>query len=171
MTAPRWRIWVPALGILIILLLVLDFGVKTTPAKNFTYTAFVGEVTANKISTATITSTGTVSGKLRSGAAYTSQIPTALSNTALSPLLLQHDVQVTGTNPSTTSIWTILEDLLPFLLIIGVFVWIVRRGRKQLAGGLGGIMGLGGSKVKVYDEERPSTALGTSRDTKDPRPR
>jgi cell division protease FtsH len=156
-TAPRWGIWLVPIAILIILIVVLDLEVKTTPTKSFSYTGFVNEVTANKVSTATITSTGTVSGKLRSGAAYTSQIPTALNNTALSPLLLQHNVEVTGTNPSTTSVWTILVDLLPFVVIIGIFVWFVRRGRKQLAGGLGGIMGIGGSKAKVYDEERPST--------------
>jgi cell division protease FtsH len=155
--AARWRLWLVPFAILIIVLLAFEFGAKSTPAQNLTYTKFVNEVTANKILTASITSSGTVSGKLRDGAAYTSQIPVALNNTALSPLLLQHDVQVTGTNPGTTSVWTILEDLLPFLLIIGFFVWIVRRGRKQLAGGLGGIMGIGGSKVKIYDEETPST--------------
>ena len=154
---PRWRMWLVLIGILIILFVVLDLDAKTTPAKSFTYTGFVNEVTTNKVSTATITSAGTVSGKLRSGAAYTSQIPTALNNTALSPLLLQHNVEVTGTTPSTTSLWTILVDVLPFVAIIGVFIWLARRSRKHLAGGLGGIMGIGGSKVKVYDEERPST--------------
>ena len=33
-------------------------------------------------------------------------------------------------------------------------MWIGRSTRKQLAGG---IMGIGGSKAKVYDESRPST--------------
>jgi cell division protease FtsH len=40
---------------------------------------------------------------------------------------------------------------------MGGVVWIFRRGRKQLGGGLGGIIGVGKSKAKVYDEERPST--------------
>ncbi len=159
-TTTRWRIWLVAVGALITLVLVLELGAKTTHTQNFTYTSFVREVTTDKISTAAITSTGAVSGKLRSGADYTSQIPTALSNTSLSSILLQHNVQVTGTNPSSTSAWTILVDLLPFVVIIGFFVWIARRSRKHLAGGLGGIMGMGGSKVKVYDEERPVTRFG-----------
>ncbi len=117
----------------------------------------MNEVSANKISTAAITSTGAVSGKLDTGGAYTSQIPTALDDTALTPLLLDHKVQVTGTNPSTTSVLTVLEDLLPLLLIVGVLIWFVRRGRKQMGGGLGGIMGIGRSKAKVYDEEKPTT--------------
>jgi len=36
---------------------------------------------------------------------------------------------------------------------VGVFIWIGRRSRKQL----GGIMGIGRSKAKVYDEEKPTT--------------
>jgi cell division protease FtsH len=158
--AQRWRPWIVVLGIVLLLALFLNLGAKSTPTKSFTYTGFVNEVTANKVSTATITEAGTITGKLRGGAAYSSQIPTALDDTSLSPLLLQHKVQVTGTDSTSTSIATILEDVVPFLLIIGVFVWIGLRSRKQLGGGgLGGIMGIGKSKVKVYDEERPSTSF------------
>jgi cell division protease FtsH len=131
----------------------------TTPATtaDFTYTGFVNEVTANKVSTATITASGAVSGKLDSGEAYTSQLPVALENVTLSPLLLEHKVQVTGTNASTSSVLVDIEDLLPLLLIAGGIIWLVRRSRKQPGGGLGGIMGIGRSKAKVYDEDKPTT--------------
>ena len=132
-------------------------NIKAAPTQNFTYTSFVNEVSANKVSTATITSAGAVSGKLHSGEAYTSQIPIALDDTALTPLLLDHKVQVTGTSASTTSLLVVFEDLLPLLFIAGVLVWFVRRSRKQLGAGLGGIMGIGRSKAKVYDEDKPTT--------------
>ncbi len=154
---PRLWTWLILVGILLAALVLLHPGVNSAPVQNFTYTSFVNEVSANKVSTATITPAGAVSGKLDSGEAYTSQIPTALDNTALSPFLLAHNVQVTGTNASTTSLLTVIEDLLPLLFIIGVLVWFVRRSRKQLGGGLGGIMGIGRSKAKVYDEDRPTT--------------
>jgi cell division protease FtsH len=131
--------------------------VKPAPTRNFTYTGFVNEVSANKVSTATITSAGSVSGKLDSGEAYTSQIPIALDDTALTPLLLDHKVQVTGTNASTTSVLGLIEELLPFVLIFGALIWFLRRSRKQMGGGIGGIMGIGRSKAKVYDEEKPTT--------------
>ncbi|MEV0406524.1 ATP-dependent zinc metalloprotease FtsH [Actinoallomurus sp. NPDC050550] len=130
---------------------------KGPSARDFSYTGFVGEVTTDKVSTATITSTGSVSGKLRSGAAYTSQIPTALNDNALSALLVRHQVEVRGSNPSKTSVLSVLMSLLPVLFIVGVFVWIGRRGSRQLTGRLGGIMAIGKSKAKVYDEERPTT--------------
>jgi cell division protease FtsH len=146
-----------ALGCLLAVVVFFHADVKPAATENFTYTGFVNEVSANKVSTATITSSGAVSGKLDKGEAYTSQIPVALDDTALTPLLLEHKVQVTGTNPSTTSLLGVVEDLLPFLLIAGVLVWFVRRGRKQMGGGLGGIMGIGRSKARVYDEEKPTT--------------
>jgi len=158
---PRWLAWALSVGAVLALLFLLHPGSKGTPTRTLTYTGFVNEVTANKVSTATITPSGSVSGRLHGGVAYTSQIPTALDDTALPHLLLEHGVQVTGTTPSTSSLLGVLSLLLPFVLIIGVFVWIGRRARKQLSSGMGGafggIMGIGRSKAKVYDEERPST--------------
>jgi cell division protease FtsH len=63
---------------------------------------------------------------------------------------------VTGTAPDKSSALSVLFSLLPFLFIIVFFVWLSRRAGKQV-GGLGGIMGIGKSKAKIYDEERPST--------------
>ena len=154
----RWRLWILPIGFALALLLLFHPGSKGgTPTRTLNYTGFVNEVTANKVSTATITSAGAVTGTLRGGAHYTSQIPTALNDTRLSPLLRAHKVQVTATIPSTSSFVGVLGFLLPLVLIIGVFVWIGRKSRKQLGGGFGGIMGIGKSKAKVYDEERPTT--------------
>jgi cell division protease FtsH len=153
----HWRGW--ALGIACVLgaILLIHANVRPAPARNFTYTSFVNEVSANRVSTATITSSGEVSGKLASGETYTSQIPIALDDTTLTPLLLDHKVQVTATSTTTTSLLVVIEDLLPLLFIAGVLVWFVRRSRKQLGGGLGGIMGIGRSKAKLYDEDKPTT--------------
>jgi cell division protease FtsH len=121
------------------------------------YTTFVGDVTANKVATAAITSAGAVSGKLSAGTSYTSQIPTALNDSTLPALLLGHKVQVTGTTPSTTSaLGVIIDWVLPIAVIIVLFVWFSRRS-KQLSGRLGGVMSFGKSKAKVYDEDRPTT--------------
>src|SRR2546427_490483 len=40
------------------------------------------------------------------------------------------------------------------LLLIGVYMLIARRAQRQVAGGIGGIIG---SRAKVYDAEKPST--------------
>ena len=139
-------------------LLLFHPGSGGTPAQSLSYTSFVSDVTANKISTASITSAGAVTGKLHDGSSYTSQIPTALDDSALPTLLLGHKVQVTGTIPSTGSVLGLIIDwVFPILIIIGLFVWFSRRSSKQLSGRLGGIMSFGKSKAKVYDEDRPKT--------------
>ena len=147
--------WILPVGIALTALVLFRQGGQANAARSFSYTDFVGQVTSNAVSTASITSTGVVSGKLSSGVAYTSQLPTALNDTSLSALLLEHRVQVKGTIASGTSVLGVLLSLLPILFLVGVFVWIGRRSGKQLGGGLGGMMGIGKSKAKVYDQERP----------------
>jgi cell division protease FtsH len=137
-------------------LLLFRPGTGGTPARALSYTSFVSDVTANKVSTAAITESGSVSGMLHNGSAYISQIPTALNDSALPALLLGHKVQVTGTSPSTSPLLGLLGWMVPLLVIVGLFVWFGRRS-KQLTGRLGGMMGFGKSKAKVYDEDRPKT--------------
>jgi cell division protease FtsH len=139
-------------------LLLFHPGSGGTSAQVLSYTSFVSDVTANKVSTAAITAAGAVSGTLLGGKAYTSQIPVALNDSALPTLLLGHKVQVTGTSSSTGSVLgLVLEWVLPILVFVGLFVWLSRRSAKQLGGRMGGIMAIGKSKAKVYDEDRPKT--------------
>ena len=60
---------------------------------------------------------------------------------------------ISGTTNST-SIWSVIGGLLPLLVLVGLYFWISRRATRQLAGGF---MGIGASKAKVYDEQRPTT--------------
>jgi cell division protease FtsH len=150
---PRWRKWLLPVGVVITLILLSIAHISTTPTKDFSYSKFVSEVEADDIHTASVNPSGAITGTLKGGDDYTSQIPTAIADTQLTPTLKAHDVNVTGVGQGSTA----LEDLLsfvPFLLIIAYFVWIGRRSAGQLAGG---IMGIGGSRAKVYDEDRPTT--------------
>jgi cell division protease FtsH len=149
----RWPLWVALAGAALVGLVVFHPGIGGTATRDFSYSGFVNEVTTGQVSTATISSTGLVTGKLRNGVAYSSQIPTALTDNSLSPLLAKHRVQVTGTSSGTSTAASLIFSFLPLLLLVGVFIWFARRGRKQL----GGIMSIGRSKAKLYDEERPST--------------
>ena len=155
----RWRWLLPAgIAIAFIALLVFHPGTGGPQAQALSYTGFVSDVTANKVSTASITSAGAVSGKLHDGSSYTSQIPTALNDSMLPTLLLGHKVQVTGTTPSTGSVLgLVIEWLFPILIIVYLLMWFARRNSKQLGGRLGGIMSFGKSKARVYDEDKPKT--------------
>ncbi len=47
-----------------------------------------------------------------------------------------------------------IGGLLPLVVLVGLYFWISRRASKALAGGF---MGIGASKAKVYDQQRPTT--------------
>jgi cell division protease FtsH len=140
-------------GVVITLVLLFAPAIKTTPTKALNFTQFLSQAKTHKIKTASINPTGAVTGTLKGGDDYTSQIPTALQDNQLAGVLKADGVTITGVGSSST----ILDDLLsflPLLLFVGFFLWIGRSTRKQLQGG---IMGIGGSKAKLYDEDRPTT--------------
>ena len=55
-------------------------------------------------------------------------------------------------------LWTILVGILPWVLIIGVWVFIMRRSQ-QIQGGPGGLFSFGASKAKLYDTKKPSVTF------------
>jgi len=158
---PPWRHWLLVAGVALTAGLFIFSGMhRASTPKQLSFTAFQADVSANLVKTATIGTTGHVSGSFIEGATYTTQIPTALQDTSLNQLLSAHRVQVTGSPPSSgLTLVSIIGDLLPLLLFVGFFMYISRRAKRQLGGaGIGGrLMGIGGSKAKVYDEERPTT--------------
>ena len=128
---------------------------STTKTTSLSFTDWKTKVDANQVKTATIDDSGKVTGQLndKKETHYQSRIPTALNDNTLAADLEQHDVNVKGTTTGT-SFLTVLAGFLPLIILVGLFFWISRRASRQLAGG---IMGIGASRAKVYDEERPTT--------------
>ncbi len=157
---PAWRhwLWAIAIGAFIILYLILPATRQAQPV-NLTYTQFLHDVATKHVETATIGSTGTTSGTLKGGKQYTTVIPVSLAGSSLLTKLENADVKITATTGGTSFgeevlSWVIL--LLPFLVIF----WFWRRMSRGAAGGggaLGGLMGVGRSRAKVFDEDRPTT--------------
>jgi len=148
---PKWR------ALLLVFGLVVSLALLTRPTASkphsFTYSALRQAVMADQVSTAAIDVNGHVSGTLKKGGRYTSQIPVALRDDQLAVTLEQHGVQISGHGPQTPLV-SVLLGLLPFVLFFGVFLWLGRRTGRQLAAGIGGI---GKSRAKVYDAVKPST--------------
>jgi cell division protease FtsH len=143
----------------VVTLILLFRPTSTATPQKLTYSAWVAQITDNKVKTVTMDQNGKVSGTLTNGDKYSSQFPVAVPDTTLLPLLAQHNVALTAKTSSSSAWGAILLDFLPLLFFVGFFVWMGRNTRKQLAGGgLGGIMGIGGNKAKVYDlDDRPAT--------------
>ena len=56
---------------------------SSTPTKNFSYSKFVSEVEAGDVHAASVNPSGAMTGTLKSGDNYTSQIPTAIDDPQL----------------------------------------------------------------------------------------
>ncbi|HEY2173782.1 MAG TPA: ATP-dependent zinc metalloprotease FtsH [Mycobacteriales bacterium] len=154
---PGWRRWLLPIGLFItaLLLLIPAMSRGTTP-QELTYSNLLDRVNANHVTSVTIDNHGAVTGTLSGGKQFTSQIPTSLTTGTndLQSALLTHHVKITGTQKSDSSVLGILLSFLPLLLILGLFVWSGRAARRSFAGGIGGV---GRSRAKISDVERPKT--------------
>ena len=115
------------------------------------FSRFLAHVQDGRVTEANI-STGSVEGKVESEddgtQDFRSTIPPNYETNDLVERLSESGVEVTATQPSP---WVgLLISFLPFLIIIGIYLFITRRMRKQLGGG-GGPLSFGKNKAKLYD--------------------
>jgi len=150
---PAWRSWLPLIGLLLSLLLLL-LPLSRQPVTSYDYTTLVQKVEQGQVAEVAIGSDGHIDGKLKDGAKFTSGFPTALGNDTLLKLLQDKGVRVRAVGPRTSWV-TVLASFLPFLLLVAFFVYLGRGTSRQMAG-LGGI---GRSRARVYDTEKPSTTF------------
>ncbi|MFZ2414246.1 MAG: ATP-dependent zinc metalloprotease FtsH [Candidatus Cryosericum sp.] len=125
---------------------------EAQPAQ-LTYTDFVarvraGEVKDVKFEIADVIQTGT--GTLKDGTKFTTIAP--LFDSSLYPLLVEKGVQG-DFNKVQTSIWlTLLVNVLPYVLLIGIWLFMMQR----MQGGQNNqVFGFGKSKAKLFMDNRP----------------
>jgi cell division protease FtsH len=156
---PRWRSWLPALGLLITLvLLLLPSRMDQSRVTDLDYApGLKDKIQQGQVQSVEIGSDGHIEGKLKDGTRFESSYPTNLEDPEFTRLLDEHNVQVKAVGPQT-SLGSVFLSLLPLLLFIGIFIYLGRATRRQLAG-MGGIGGIGRSRTKVFDMERPETTF------------
>ena len=154
---PAWRhyLWLIALAVFILLLFFVPATSSQTPV-TLNYSAFMSDVAAHTVKSVTLETSGAATGTLTNGRTYTTAIPPQTGQAFLDQLRasgVQITAQTTGTSFGTDVLsWLIL--LSPFL-VVGYIWWRMSRG----SGGLQGALGVGRSRAKVFDEERPKTTF------------
>jgi cell division protease FtsH len=156
---PAWQRWgwpvLIAIAALLVLLPLLLTS-KASSEKSLSYTDFLAKVDAGQVTSLTIDDKGAVTGKLKNGTSFDTQIPTALTPSNLEQRLHDENVKISATKSSSGSLgWgTLLVVFLPLLLLVGFLIWASRGAERSLAGGLGGF---GRSTAKIIEAERPRT--------------
>jgi cell division protease FtsH len=160
---PGWRHWLWPIALLATVLLYFFLpGINVKTPVSLDYSQFIADAGAHKIKTVDFAngasgSNTPVTGTLTSGQSYTTVIP-GQPTTALTTQLTADGVKsVTATPPSSG----LGSDLLYFLFLLLPFIivfWLFRRmSRGGGAAGLQGVLGVGRSRAKVFDAERPQT--------------
>jgi cell division protease FtsH len=154
---PGWRHWLWPIAIAVIFFLYLFLPTRTN-STSLTYTKFLADASAHQVKTIDLASTagGTSSGTLTNGKTYTVVVPLQAQQDFLTQLA-SDGVQVTATPAGEGFGTEVLIYLIVFGLPIGISIWLFRRISKGAGAGLQGVMGVGRSRAKVFDEERPDT--------------
>ena len=151
-----WR-WIFALLIVaVVAILIVPALLQKQQVKKIGYKPFIQQyVEQHLVKTASVNNdTGVITGNLKDGTSYTVNGPDPG---------LQADVQTMKKDIPTVSFNTptqsALEQWLPtiiiLLLFVGIFFWISRRAQGQMSG----IMSIGRSRAKLYTTERPRTTF------------
>ena len=161
---PGWRYWLWPVALLVTIVLYIFLpAIHAQSPVNLNFSQFESRAAAHQIKTANIQNSANGSntvatGDLKNGKTYTTVIPgqptTALNN----------QLKADGLNPNysapSSGLGSILLSLAVLILPLLLIFWVFRRMAKASgggAGGLQGVLGVGRSRAKVFDAERPST--------------
>ncbi|WP_171165403.1 ATP-dependent zinc metalloprotease FtsH [Streptomyces sp. I05A-00742] len=155
---PSWGRWVLAFVLVtFVIVLLLARGFPGEKSHEESYSEFVAKVNAGQVRSVDIGDKGTVTGRLKDGTEFTTQLPTALGAGQLQQQLQSQHVEITASRSSQGSPWlSVLLAFLPLLLLGAFFLWGARRAAGSLTGGISAI---GRSRAKIIEAERPTTGF------------
>jgi cell division protease FtsH len=149
----RWVFGLLVAAVVAVLLLPPLFS--KPPSRHLNYSAFLHEVAAHDVATATINNnTGQITGTLRDGEQYSVAGPVPPIADDLRTMRAD-GVALSFTTPSQSALLSIATYLLPVVLIVLAFLWMSRRAQGQMTG----IMSIGRSRARLYTTERPRTTF------------
>ncbi|TVP74312.1 MAG: ATP-dependent metallopeptidase FtsH/Yme1/Tma family protein [Rhodobacteraceae bacterium] len=144
--ARNFAFWIVLFLLMIMLFNMFSTGQSTSSARSVAYSEFNTRIAEGDVSRVTIdgervTFTG------RDGQQYTTIRP---DDPGLTERLLQANIPVEARPQQTSGFMSTLMLWLPFLLLIGVWIFFMNR---MQGGGKGGAMGFGKSKAKLLTEK------------------
>lgn len=167
--SPQWRTVIIALLVLIFLYVWAQYFSPTGPVQHeISYSQFIEQLNAGNIKSVSI-------GKLQVSGEFVKEVsilfpggvkavdvkifrtflPSFQGESLLSKLEAKNVTINIEPSEERSLFWRFLIGILPWVLIIGVWVLIMRRAQRQIQGGPGGLFTFGSSKAKLYDVKKP----------------
>ena len=164
----NWRSWLVFLVLIVVNILIVQLFFSPAQPKQVTipYSTFKEQVTAGNV--VSITSQGnSITGTTRkpigatpdskdTATSFATQRPDFAAND-LEPLLDENHVTYSAKPDTGPPVWeTLVLSILPAALLLLGLLWLSRRAASTAAGG---VFGLGQSRARLYDAERPATTF------------
>jgi len=139
--------WLVLFMLILMLFNLFSESGNTLQSQNVKYSDFIRQVESGNVEQATLDGE-----KIRfRGADGREYVAIKPSDADITDRLIAANVEVTAESQETSGFQTFLLSLLPFLLLIGVWIYFMNR---MQGGGRGGAMGFGKSKAKMLTEKQ-----------------
>jgi len=145
--ARNFAFWIVLFLLMIMLFNMFSNGSSTSSARSVNYSDFISRIDNSEVSRVTIDGERIVFVG-SDGQQYTTVRP---DDTTLTQRLLDRNIPVEATPQQQSGFMSTLMLWLPFLLLIGVWIYFMNR---MQGGGKGGAMGFGKSKAKLLTEKQ-----------------
>jgi cell division protease FtsH len=153
---PSWTRYLLPIGIALSLFLLLRPAMQEGEVDDLGYSAFKDAVAEGRVATASIDANGGVTGELKDGTRYETQIPVAVPDDELLPLLDENRVRLTAEGPAGNTLLSVVLSFLPFLLLIGFYLYMARRAGDNWREGSGASWALEPGCTTASDRARSS---------------
>jgi len=152
---PAWRHWLWPIALLAFVFLFFVVPTLHSNQATLTYSQFLSRVSSHQVKTVTLGANGQAVGTLKNGGAYGTVIPSQAGQQLLNNLRAA-GVQITASAPGPS----FGSEVLTWVLLLSPFIllgWLWMRLSRGAGGQLQGVLGVGRSRAKVFDAERPKT--------------
>jgi len=151
----RRRLWTIAIVLFILGFFVISSLVTSKNVKTLSYSTLLRDASNQQVATATINSNnGVITGQLANGTNYTTNGPVPVIAADVKTLRTTDAVTVNFSTPSG-----FLSLILPYLIWILIFGGFMYYLTRQARGQMNGMMSVGRSKAKQFNQDRPKTTF------------
>ncbi len=126
-----------------------NFGPRREPEEKISYSSLLTEIKQGNVKSATI-SEQNITGTLQNNKTFSSYLPMRQDATLLQDMI-NKNVVIKGKPPEQPGIWMHLLNLLPWIILFAIWIYVLRQ---QAGGGKGGAFSFGRSRARLLNADQ-----------------